>query len=116
MKIGLVVPFGELMTISGRVGGCKGIWVRLGSPLIVKSEGRESEGRDPGGCDAISVTSDNLGISVDGAVELTAPLSEPVVGLGGGAKSQGRGTIAAGMILITTSAKACPCHQRRHTM
>ena|ERR1700727_1410122 len=66
---------------------------------VVASEGRgfESEGTDPAGCGSISVACD----SEEGARGSVALSSAPVAGLGGGgAKSQGRGTIAAGMILV----------------
>jgi hypothetical protein len=85
MERGLAVPLGGLAA-SGGLEDVKGY-----------GTGFTSEGRNPDGRGAILVACDALDISVEGTVGSS---SEPVAGLGGGGvKSQGRGTIAAGMIL-----------------
>jgi len=92
--------------------------LKTGLPPIVASEGRgsESEGPDPDGCGAISVACDTPGISEEGAMGSVALSSAPVAGLGGGGvKSQGRGTIAAGMILIKDVTAADRVHKVRRT-
>jgi hypothetical protein len=48
--------------------------------LTVESEGRESEGRDPGEYDAISAVRDGLGISALGSLKSAGLSSEPFVG------------------------------------
>jgi hypothetical protein len=87
---------------------------------MVTSEEEESEGRDPEGRDAVSVPCDTLDISAEGAVGSAAVSPKPVAGLAGGdAKSHGRGTIAAGIILIIVSAVSATMYsyyQERHTM
>ena len=84
-------PFGELSTTSGSTGGKEGIGV-----LKLDTSDSASDGREEA-----SVASEGL----DGAI-LPGP-ELPRAGIdasgGGSAKSQGRGTRAAGMILSKRS-------------
>lgn len=85
MRFDVEVPLGELRTNSGRTGGRDGTGV-IGEDM---SEGA-TEGRED-----VSVSCDGRGSP--------APSAEAVGFGGGAAKSQGRGTKAAGIILRSTS-------------